>query len=80
MFKLTNPLWFYPNWFIKPQNSFPKPLESFFETNECPDCGSKDFSGWEDGGHDIALECNKCHSKFGVQLPPFNLIERIGKI
>jgi len=55
-----------------------KELASFFENYECPDCGTNDqWHCWEDGGHDIAIECLKCHSSFGVQMPPFNMIERI---
>lgn len=62
----------------RPFKRYPKKLESFFWHSRCPDCGSKEFSYWEDGGHDVAIECSKCGSKFGVQFAPFYLIERIG--
>jgi hypothetical protein len=55
----------------------PRALDTFFENRECPDCGGDRWNCWEDGGHDIAIECLRCHACFGVQMPPFNLIERI---
>lgn len=61
--------------------TYPKPLESFFSVfgaRRCPDCGSKDLEYWEDGGHDFAMECQGCKSRFGVNAAPFNTIERIG--
>lgn len=55
----------------------PLPIDSFFETGLCPDCGHAKFYRAEDGGHDVLLECANCHSKFGVQEAPFNIIERV---
>jgi hypothetical protein len=53
-------------------------LSKFFETHGlCPDCGEKDWKEFQDGGHDICVTCNQCSASFGIQLPPFNLIERI---
>jgi len=67
--------------FKKRTKAFPKPLESFFTGNHaCPDCGSTDWSSREDGGHDVVFRCDQCGSQFGVQMPPFNLIERVGAI
>lgn len=57
--------------------SYPRPLETFFEEGRCPDCGSQKFHQWQDGGHDVAIQCDDCESKFGIQEPPFNMIERI---
>lgn len=54
----------------------PAPLDQFFKDYRCPDCGSP-VKGYEDSGHDIAIKCTSCGARFGVQLPPFNLIERI---
>lgn len=56
-----------------------KDLSTFFDAGDCPDCGHKEFSQWQDGGHDVAIECQNCGARFGVQLPPFNMIERIGR-
>jgi hypothetical protein len=67
--------WFRQRWL----QAYPKPLESFFVDHRCPDCGAKNFMTWQDGGHDFAMECQECKAKFGVQAPPFNLIERIGR-
>jgi len=61
----------------KPAADFPRKLETFFDNRECPDCGGDKWNCWEDGGHDVAIECLSCHACFGVQMPPFNLIERI---
>jgi hypothetical protein len=53
-------------------------LSKFFETHGlCPDCGEKDWKEFQDGGHDICVTCNQCSASFSLQLPPFNLIERI---
>ena len=59
---------------------YPQPLETFFETAHCPDCGGSDW--WElrqDGGHDLLLKCGLCGQKFGIQNPPLSLIERVGE-
>jgi DNA-directed RNA polymerase subunit RPC12/RpoP len=56
----------------------PKALQSFFQTRRCPDCGCRRFSQWQDGGHDVAIECLECGSKFGIQEAPFEIIGRIG--
>lgn len=63
----------------KPETWRPKALDSLFETGLCPDCGHNKFHDTQDGGHDRLLECAKCHAKFGVQDPPFCIIERISK-
>lgn len=55
----------------------PKAIESFFKTGLCPDCGHSEFYSSQDGGHDQLLECAQCHSRFGIQDPPFCLIERL---
>ena len=55
-------------------------LTHFFDTGRCPDCNANAWTEWQDGGHDVALECGHCGSKFGVQLPPFNLIERLNNV
>lgn len=53
-------------------------LRSLFDPpHACPDCGAIDWSSYEDSGHDVVLCCNKCGSRFGVQLPPISLIDRI---
>lgn len=53
-------------------------LQCFFDTKgACPDCGSRDMCCVEDGGHDALVICNICGHKFGVNFPPFNLIERV---
>ena len=57
---------------------YPVSLDAFFIDQRCPDCGGDRFRQWQDGGHDVAIECRACGSKFGVQQAPFNLIERIG--
>jgi hypothetical protein len=55
-----------------------KNLGVFFDKKGvCPDCGEKDWKEFQDGGHDICVTCNQCSASFGIQLPPFNLIERI---
>jgi len=63
-----------------PAPEFPRPLQSLFETHQCPDCGHGDFGAGEDGGHDIVLDCLRCGSAFGIQSAPFNLIERVGHV
>lgn len=65
-------------WLTNITRSYPRPLQSFFRTRRCPDCGSKDLRCWEDGGHDFVMECQGCKSCFGVQAAPFEIIERIG--
>jgi hypothetical protein len=50
---------------------------SILVQQRCPDCGHDRFHGSEDGGHDVVLECANCYARFGVQLPPFNLVERL---
>jgi len=55
-----------------------KDLKSFFiPPHSCPDCGETEWYSCEDSGHDLCIECMGCHSRFGVQMPPFNMIERI---
>jgi transcription elongation factor Elf1 len=56
--------------------TYPRALESFFDTQRCPDCGSSDLLTSQDGGHDELITCDQCGSKFGVQNPPFLMIER----
>jgi hypothetical protein len=58
---------------------YPQPLDSYFKTGRCPDCGCREFATWQDGGHDLCISCLDCSAEFGLQLPPFNLIERIGR-
>lgn len=61
------------------KKKYPQGLFTFFRTRRCPDCGCRSFTQWQDGGHDICLECHECKSKFGIQEAPFELIERIQK-
>lgn len=56
---------------------YPKALDSIFMTRRCPDCGYDKFRMWQDGGHDEAIECRQCYSKFGINHAPFFMIERI---
>jgi hypothetical protein len=55
----------------------PAPLDRFFDDHCCSDCGSA-VDPYEDGGHDVAVQCKVCGARFGVQLSPLNLIERLG--
>jgi hypothetical protein len=62
----------------KPTIQVPPDLNKFFETHGlCPDCGEKDWREFQDGGHDTCITCNHCGASFGIQLPPFNMLERI---
>lgn len=54
-------------------------LDKFFDDGRCPDCGAKEWEEWQDGGHDYSIHCRHCKSNFGIQAPPFYLIERCGK-
>lgn len=60
-------------------NGRPKHLETFFDNLECPDCGNRTYYSSQDGSHDSVEECTNCHSRFGIQGPPFNMIERLPK-
>lgn len=63
----------------KPAAQYPRPLETFFEAGCCPQCGnSTGFFSWQDGGHDVVLECPSCQSVYGVNWPPLSTIEQIG--
>lgn len=56
---------------------YPRALSFYFVNGRCPDCGCKNWFSWQDGGHDEALHCRVCGATFGIQNPPFNMIERI---
>lgn len=59
--------------------TYPRPLKTFFDPPyRCPNCGCVDFKTWQDGGHEFACQCTNCKKAYGVQGPPFNLIEEIG--
>lgn len=63
------------NWWRK--LTYPRRLESFFATQRCADCGSPNLLTRQDGGHDELVKCSECGAVFGVQNPPFSLIERV---
>jgi hypothetical protein len=62
---------------VRRRPKYPQPLDSFFVTGLCPQCGNSRFDQRQDGGHDVLLRCVACGARFGVQESPFEMIEKI---
>ena len=59
---------------------YPRPLETFFDENKCPNCGNSSGWGWcdlHDGPRDTLIQCPDCNSKFSINWLPHPTIEEI---
>ena len=55
-----------------------KKLLGFFSRKpRCRNCKAVGIWFYEDGGHDWCESCDVCGARYGVQGPPFDLVERL---
>lgn len=53
----------------------PQPLDTYWATGCCPDCGCQDFFELpQDGGHDHLIKCSNCGTKLGLLMAGSNPI------
>jgi len=46
---------------------------------KCSNCNAKGgLYTYQDGGHDYCIGCYNCGARYGIQGPPFDLVERVG--
>lgn len=52
-------------------------LRAFGQDWRCRACGSGEVFVSQDGGHDWCERCVDCGARYGVQGPPFNIVQRL---